>query len=54
MAGVFKLMGVSYEQAVLASILFRVIYYLLPYFFSLLFYRRLLRRRKWKQSQNPG
>lgn len=43
MAGVFKLMGVSYEQAVLASILFRVIYYLMPYFFSLLFYRRLLR-----------
>ena len=44
MAGIFALLGVPLQQAVLAAILFRVVYYLLPYLVSLGFYWRLLRR----------
>jgi uncharacterized membrane protein YbhN (UPF0104 family) len=43
MAGIFALLGVSFEQAVLAAILFRVLFFILPYLFSLGFYWRLLR-----------
>ena len=42
MAGIYALMGVHFEQAVLAVILFRILYYLLPYFLILPFYRRLV------------
>jgi uncharacterized protein (TIRG00374 family) len=42
MAGVYALLGVSFEHAVLASILFRVVIDFVPFLFSLLFYRRLL------------
>ncbi len=44
MAGVFALLGSPLAQAVLAVLVFRAIYYLLPYFASLPFYWRLLRR----------
>jgi len=44
MAGIFAFLGVRLEQAVLAAILFRILYYLLPYFLILPFYNRLLRR----------
>lgn len=44
MAGVFLLLGISFSQAVLAAILFRVIFFLLPYFVSLGFYRRIYRK----------
>jgi uncharacterized protein (TIRG00374 family) len=44
MAGIFALLGVRLEQAVLAAILFRILYYLLPYFLILPFYNRLLQR----------
>jgi len=44
MAGIYALLGVSFHQAVLASILFRVVYYLVPYVVSLGFYWRLLRQ----------
>jgi uncharacterized protein (TIRG00374 family) len=50
MAGIYMLLGVQFEQAVLAAILFRILYYLLPYFFILLFYNRLLRRAKLQAS----
>jgi len=43
MAGIYTLLGVPLEQAVLAAILFRVVYYFIPYLVSLVFYRRLLR-----------
>jgi uncharacterized protein (TIRG00374 family) len=46
MAGVFALMGVRLEQAVLAAILFRLMYYLLPYFMILPVYNRVLRQAK--------
>jgi glycosyltransferase 2 family protein len=44
MAGIFYLLGASFQQALLASILFRGIYFLLPYGVSLAFYGRLLRQ----------
>ncbi len=44
MAGIYALLGVPFEQALLAAILFRGVYYLVPYGFSLTFYGRLLRR----------
>jgi uncharacterized protein (TIRG00374 family) len=44
MAGIYALLGVHFEQAVLAAILFRILYYLLPYFLILPFYNRLLHR----------
>ena len=43
MVGTYALLGVDYERAVLASMLFRVLYYLLPFAVSLLLYVRLLR-----------
>jgi uncharacterized protein (TIRG00374 family) len=43
MAGIFALLGVSFDRAVLASILFRVIYFFIPYLVSLTLYRGLLR-----------
>jgi uncharacterized protein (TIRG00374 family) len=46
MAGIFALLGSPLHQAVLASILFRVVYYILPYFVSLAFYGRLLQRSR--------
>jgi uncharacterized protein (TIRG00374 family) len=48
MAGIFALLGVSFEHAVLASILFRVVYFMIPYIFSLGFYWWLLRRKGQK------
>lgn len=44
MAGIYALLGVRIEQAVLAAILFRILYYLVPYFLILPFSSRLIRR----------
>ncbi len=49
MAGIYALMGIRLEQAVLAAILFRVLYYLLPYLLVLPFYNRLLHRAKQQE-----
>jgi len=43
MAGIYALLGVSISTALLAAILFRIIYYFIPFLISLGFYRRLLR-----------
>ncbi len=43
MAGMYALMGVSFGQAALAAILFRLVYEFVPFFASLLFYRSLIR-----------
>jgi uncharacterized protein (TIRG00374 family) len=45
MAGMYALFGVPFTQAVLAAVLFRVVYDFIPFFMSLAVYRRLLRRR---------
>ncbi|MBI4301804.1 MAG: flippase-like domain-containing protein [Chloroflexi bacterium] len=42
MAGIYALLGVPLEQTVLAAALFRIIYYFIPFFVSLGFYRRLV------------
>ena len=42
MAGIYALLGVPFEQAILAAILFRIVYYFVPFLVSLGFYRRLL------------
>ncbi len=43
MAGIYALLGVPLGQAVLASVLFRVVYYFVPFGVSLAFYWRLLK-----------
>ena len=43
MTGVLVLLGVPFGQAVLGTVLFRAIFFFLPYLLSLGFYRRLLR-----------
>jgi uncharacterized protein (TIRG00374 family) len=43
MAAVYALLGVPFEQAVVAAVLFRAVYYLTPFLVSLGFYRRLMR-----------
>ena len=43
MIWVFVLLGVPFGQALLASILFRAVFFFLPYLVSLLFYQRLLK-----------
>jgi glycosyltransferase 2 family protein len=53
MAGIFALLGVKLEQAVLATILFRILYYLLPYFLILPFYNRLLHRASKQAPSEP-
>jgi hypothetical protein len=45
-AGIYALLGVPFEVAVLAAILFRVLYYLVPYFCILPFYNRLRHQAK--------
>jgi uncharacterized protein (TIRG00374 family) len=45
MAGIYALFGVPFTQAVLAAVLFRVVYDFIPFLLSLAMYRRLLRRR---------
>lgn len=46
MAGIFTLLGVPLEISILASILFRVVYFLIPFVVSLGFYWQLLRRQE--------
>lgn len=43
MAGTYHLLGVPLEEAVLVSVLFRVVYYMVPFAVSLPFYRRLVK-----------
>jgi uncharacterized protein (TIRG00374 family) len=45
MAGIFALFGISFEKAVLASILYRAVYSIAPYLISLGLYRQILRRK---------
>jgi uncharacterized protein (TIRG00374 family) len=44
MTGIFALFGIPFEKAVLAAILYRVVYSIVPYFVSLGFYRTALRQ----------
>lgn len=51
MAGIYALLGIPLQKAVLASILFRVVYYLVPYLVSLVFYWRLLRQLAYSEMK---
>jgi uncharacterized protein (TIRG00374 family) len=51
MAGVYALLGTPFQQAILAAVLFRVVYYLIPYVISLSFYGRLLRYKGQESSE---
>ena len=53
MAGIYALLGVHLEHAVLAAILFRILYYFVPYFLILPFYNRLLRRAGKQAPREP-
>jgi uncharacterized protein (TIRG00374 family) len=53
MAGVFALLGVGFEEAVLAALLFRGVFYLVPYLVSLGFYWRLTPRKATQQEPSP-
>jgi uncharacterized protein (TIRG00374 family) len=44
MAGIYALLGMSFAQAALVAILFRVVYDFVPFFISLPFYTRLIRK----------
>jgi len=44
MSGVYAIFGTRFEQAVLASLLFRVLYDIIPFVVSLPFYRKLLQK----------
>lgn len=50
MAAVYALLGVPLGQAALAAILFRLVYYIMPFLLSLGFYRRLLRAKEIPQG----
>lgn len=53
MAAVFALLGVGFEKAVLAALLFRAVFYLVPYLVSLSFYWRLVPRTAPAEQTNP-
>ncbi|MFP5212268.1 MAG: hypothetical protein ACLGPL_02710, partial [Acidobacteriota bacterium] len=44
MAGSFYLMGLDYESALLATLIYRTAYFLIPILVSLFFYRRFFSR----------
>ena len=50
MAGAYHLLGVPLEEAVLASVLFRAVYYMVPFGISLGFYRRAMRTERLSQE----
>jgi uncharacterized protein (TIRG00374 family) len=52
MAGIYALLGVPIEQAILAAILFRILYYFVPYFCILPFYNRLLVRARQQAAED--
>jgi uncharacterized protein (TIRG00374 family) len=51
MTGIYALLGIPLEKAVLAAILYRVVYSIVPYLVSLAFYRMLLRENDDGKSQ---
>lgn len=52
MAGSFTLMGVSYESALAAVIVYRIAYYLIPMIISVFFYHRFFPRGKELESES--
>jgi uncharacterized protein (TIRG00374 family) len=53
MAGVYALLGVPFGPALLAAVLFRVTYYLIPFAFGLAVYGRLIRTVSHSAERGP-
>jgi uncharacterized protein (TIRG00374 family) len=53
MTGVYVLLGVQLEHAVLAAMLFRIVYYVVPFAVSLALYTRLLRSPGERAAAGP-
>jgi uncharacterized protein (TIRG00374 family) len=51
MAGVYTLLGVPFERALLTSILFRVAYYFIPFLIGLVIYNRVLKVSAIRKTQ---
>lgn len=51
MAGIYSLLGIPLHQSVLAAVLFRVVYYFVPYLVSLIFHWHLLRQMGQTQGR---
>jgi glycosyltransferase 2 family protein len=54
MAGVYALLGVPFGPALLAAVLFRVVYYLVPFALGLAVYGRLIRTKSHAAEPGPG
>jgi uncharacterized protein (TIRG00374 family) len=54
MAGVYALLGVPFGPALLAAVLFRVVYYLVPFALGLAVYGRLMRTVSHSAAPGPG
>lgn len=53
LSGIFALYGYPFETAALASVLYRVVYSIIPYLVSLGFYRLVLRQQRNRTSASP-
>lgn len=54
MAGIYTFLGVKFEKAVLATILYRFIYYILPFLLSLAYYKNIFGTKKLIRSAEAG
>jgi uncharacterized protein (TIRG00374 family) len=54
MAGVYALLGVPFGPALLAAVLFRIVYYLVPFALGLAVYGRLMRPAARSAESGPG
>ena len=53
MAAIYVLLGVDYERAVVAALLFRILYYIVPFGVSLGLYARLMRGTVQVDTPSP-
>lgn len=54
MAGIYTFLGVNFEKAVLVTILYRFIYYILPFLLSLVYYKNIFSAKKLVRSAEAG
>ncbi|HTW96570.1 MAG TPA: flippase-like domain-containing protein [Candidatus Methylomirabilis sp.] len=53
MAGIYALLGVPFSQAIIAVLLFRLIYYVIPFIPALVLYSGLLKKIKSEHGEEP-
>jgi uncharacterized membrane protein YbhN (UPF0104 family) len=54
MAGVYALLGVPFGPALLAAVLFRIVYYIVPFALGLAVYGRLMRTVSHSAEHGSG